>query len=204
MKRNIYSAIVIGYALFNIVILIYFQAYENKSLYKESDYSSESKGSNLNEELDKDEVMNSGDLSKLEIDKSDNEFNRQRTYINNNKQEQLKSLDEISAEIAIPENLEFDSYNKKMREQNKVMRVSTDEIIDNLTTVEKGKIMILCKELDDEDYNNINKYLSYTNEKLGVKKTLDVLEKKVDKKKIDEVKKIFSKYIDMDKVEKGD
>ncbi len=81
------------------------------------------------------------------------------------------------------------------------MKVPPEELIDELTISEKAKIIGICKELNEEDYSEINEFLTYNNERLAVLRTLNVIERKVDEEQIEELKKIFSKYIDMDKVE---
>lgn len=85
-------------------------------------------------------------------------------------------------------------------QNTKVFKVTADEIISDLNSLEKAKILWVCRKLTKEEYNDIEEYLSYSNEKIGVMKVYDILEKKLDEDSLEEVKEIFSKYIDTEKV----
>jgi len=153
--------------------------------YKETNSSEESNEKNKSE----DECVTTKDLDK------------KRAEANRKRQNQLNEIYETDIGIVNVDEIDFNKYNKEIREKNKVMKVPAEEIINKLTISEKAKIMSICKRLDDDDYSEINEFLTYKNERLAVLRTLNVIESKVDETGVEELKKIFSKYIDMNKVE---
>ncbi|MEG1256495.1 hypothetical protein [Clostridium sp.] len=212
MKRNTYSMIVVIYTILNIILLINFNEYQENDLEEKNNnqytYKDELKLERISEEARLKESKgvegsNEEEIQPRESSINDN-YNKKSIEATSKNQEQLKSLYKSDSEIVKIDDLQLDKYNKEICEKNKVMKTSTDEMIKDLSAVEKGKIMLICKELTEEDYEDITEYLSYNNERLAVMRTLDVLESKVEKKKVDQIKEIFSKYIDMSKVEGKD
>lgn len=214
MNRKGYSVIIILYTIVNIIALVSFNISNENLYYKEENKvisKSSEKAENYNKEIttgiekENMDANTSQDLIKNngvnETSVSDEELKKRRIEANRERQNQLNQIYKSDNEIVKTDEIEFDKYNKQVKEKNKVMKVPPEELIDELTISEKAKIIGICKELNEEDYSEINEFLTYNNERLAVLRTLNVIERKVDEEQIEELKKIFSKYIDMDKVE---
>lgn len=214
MNRKGYSVIIILYTIVNIIALVSFNISNENLDYKEENKviaKSSEKAENYNKEIttgiekENMDANTSQDLIKNngvnETSVSDEELKKRRIEANRERQNQLNQIYKSDNEIVKTDEIEFDKYNKQVKEKNKVMKVPPEELIDELTISEKAKIISICKELNEEDYSEINEFLTYNNERLAVLRTLNVIERKVDEEQIEELKKIFSKYIDMDKVE---
>lgn len=214
MNRKGYSVIIILYTIVNIIALVSFNISNEYLDYKEENKviaKSSEKAENYNKEItngiekENMDANTSQDLIKNngvnETIVSDEELKKRRIQANRERQNQLNQIYKSDNEIVKIDEIEFDKYNKQVKEKNKVMKVPPEELIDELTISEKAKIIGICKELNEEDYSEINEFLTYNNERLAVLRTLNVIERKVDEEQIEELKKIFSKYIDMDKVE---
>lgn len=214
MNRKGYSVIIILYTIVNIIALVSFNISNENLDYKEENKviaKSSEKAENYNKEIttgiekENMDANTSQDLIKNngvnETIVSDEELKKRRIEANRERQNQLNQIYKSDNEIVKIDEIEFDKYNKQVKEKNKVMKVPPEELIDELTISEKAKIISICKELNEEDYSEINEFLTYNNERLAVLRTLNVIERKVDEEQIEELKKIFSKYIDMDKVE---
>jgi len=214
MNRKGYSVIIILYTIVNIIALVSFNISNENLDYKEENKviaKSSEKAENYNKEIttgiekENMDASTSQDLIKNngvnETIVSDEELEKRRIEANRERQNQLNQIYKSDNEIVKIDEIEFDKYNKQVKEKNKVMKVPPEELIDELTISEKAKIIGICKELNEADYSEINEFLTYNNERLAVLRTLNVIERKVDEEQIEELKKIFSKYIDMDKVE---
>ncbi|HCO74733.1 MAG TPA: hypothetical protein DIT16_07775 [Clostridium sp.] len=214
MNRKGYSVIIILYTIVNIIALVSFNISNENLDYKEENKviaESNEKVENYNKEIttgiekENMDANTSQDLIKNngvnETIVSDEELEKRRIQANREMQNQLNQIYKSDNEIVKFDEIEFDEYNKQVKEKNKVMKVPPEELIDELTISEKAKIIGICKELNEEDYSEINEFLTYNNERLAVLRTLNVIERKVDEEQIEELKKIFSKYIDMNKVE---
>ena len=206
MDRKKYSIFIILYTIFNIGVLIgardYINEingsdynYEGQEKLKEIDTNKNSKANiyenkikdyneNKNENLVKNNPEN--EISLYQIDKS-------------NKEKSYESDEALSSHSDRYYN--GSSKNRNSSTQgNKVFKVTAEEIISDLNTIEKAKILWVCRKLTKEEYNEIEEYLSYSNEKVGVMKVYRILENKLDEDSLEEVKEIFSKYIDTEKV----
>ncbi len=214
MNRKGYSVIIILYTIVNIIALVSFNISNENLYYKEENKviaKSSEKAENYNKEIttgiekENMDANTSQDLIKNngvnETSVSDEELKKRRIEANRERQNQLNQIYKSDNEIVKTDEIEFDKYNKQVKEKIKVMKVPPEELIDELTISEKAKIIGICKALNEEDYSEINEFLTYNNERLAVLRTLNVIERKVDEEQIEELKKIFSKYIDMDKVE---
>jgi len=214
MNRKGYSVIIILYTIVNIIALVSFNISNENLYYKEENKviaKSSEKAESYNKEIttgiekENMDANTSQDLIKNngvnETSVSDEELKKRRIEANRERQNQLNQIYKSDNEIVKTDEIEFDKYNKQVKEKNKVMKVPPEELIDELTISEKAKIIGICKALNEEDYSEINEFLTYNNERLAVLRTLNVIERKVDEEQIEELKKIFSKYIDMDKVE---
>lgn len=214
MNRKGYSVTIILYTIVNIIALVSFNISNENLDYKEENKviaKSSEKAENYNKEIttgiekENTDANTSRDLIKNngvnETIVSDEELKKRRIQANRERQNQLNQIYKSDNEIVKIDEIEFDKYNKQVKEKNKVMKVPPEELIDELTISEKAKIIGICKDLNEEDYSEINEFLTYNNERLAVLRTLNVIERKVNEEQIEELKKIFSKYIDMDKVE---
>ncbi len=214
MNRKGYSVTIILYTIVNIIALVSFNISNENLDYKEENKviaKSSEKAENYNKEIttgiekENMDANTSRDLIKNngvnETIVSDEELKKRRIQANRERQNQLNQIYKSDNEIVKIDEIEFDKYNKQVKEKNKVMKVPPEELIDELTISEKAKIIGICKDLNEEDYSEINEFLTYNNERLAVLRTLNVIERKVNEDQIEELKKIFSKYIDMDKVE---
>ncbi|MBE6060829.1 MULTISPECIES: hypothetical protein [unclassified Clostridium] len=214
MNRKGYSVTIILYTIVNIIALVSFNISNENLDYKEENKviaKSSEKAENYNKEIttgiekENMDANTSRDLIKNngvnETIVSDEELKKRRIQANRERQNQLNQIYKSDNEIVKIDEIEFDKYNKQVKEKNKVMKVPPEELIDELTISEKAKIIGICKDLNEEDYSEINEFLTYNNERLAVLRTLNVIERKVNEEQIEELKKIFSKYIDMDKVE---
>ncbi len=214
MNRKGYSVTIILYTIVNIIALVSFNISNENLDYKEENKviaKSSEKAENYNKEIttgiekENTDANTSQDLIKNngvnETIVSDEELKKRRIQANRERQNQLNQIYKSDNEIVKIDEIEFDKYNKQVKEKNKVMKVPPEELIDELTISEKAKIIGICKDLNEEDYSEINEFLTYNNERLAVLRTLNVIERKVNEEQIEELKKIFSKYIDMDKVE---
>lgn len=210
MNRKLYSVIIVSYTILNIIALVSFninsslESKEINNIYKESEAYNDVKNS-LNEQEDhKDNNIleeKSDDIQVKDEGVSNKAMEEQRVKANREREYRLSKTYENDSQIAKVDEADFDKYNKEIKEKNKVMKVPADELINKLTISEKAKIMGICKELDENDYSEITEFLTYKNERLAVMRTLNVIENKVDEEEVEELKKIFSKYIDMKKVE---
>jgi hypothetical protein len=98
---------------------------------------------------------------------------------------------------------EFDSYNIEQRKRNQVIKVPVNDLISHLSLSEKGKLLAMSQKFKEDDYAKFQEFLGYKNQKFGIRKALEILEDNLSNKQVQEVKDIFSKYIDMDIVEEG-
>ena len=215
MNRKIYSVIIVIYTILNIAALVIFninndnfnsndvniaisknnkksEIYDNEDI--SMDTPKEYKDTNIPQDLD--EENKNEDKGALTEDLS-----KKRTQANREKQNQLNKIYESDSEIIKTDEIELDKHNKMVIEKSKVMKIPVDELENNLTILEKAKIVSICKDLNDKDYSEINEFLTYKDERLAVLRTLNVIESKIDEEQVEELKQIFSKYIDMDKVE---
>ena len=217
MNRKVYSVVVILYTIINITALVSFNINNDNLNYKDVN-NTISKNNEENEIYNnKDSSLNTQekyeDTNSLEESNGKNkiedecvttkDLDKKRTEANRKRQNQLNEIYETDIGIVNVDEIDFNKYNKEIREKNKVMKVPAEEIINKLTISEKAKIMSICKRLDDNDYSEINELLTYKNERLAVLRTLNVIESKVDEAGVEELKGIFSKYIDMNKVERN-
>lgn len=198
MNRRKYSIFVIMYTIFNIGLLI-----------GAGDYIQQAYKSEYNEEKQVNSIE-VNDNSKNEVITEENQ-NKNENLTQNNAENEISTADRektnmqnkhISDDGILNYSKSYSSASTRnsSTQNNKVFKVTADEIISDLNPVEKAKILWVCRKLTKEEYNEIEEYLSYNNEKLGIMKVYGILEKKLDDESLEEVKEIFSKYIDIDKV----
>ncbi|WP_346939648.1 hypothetical protein [uncultured Clostridium sp.] len=214
MNRKGYSVTIILYTIVNIAALVSFNINNENLNYKEENKviaKSYEKDESYNKETPTDiqkkhiDANTSQDSVKSDATKEsavlDEDLAKRGIQDNGEKQNKLNEIYKSDNEIVKADEIEFDKYNKEIKEKSKVMKVPAEELVNKLTFSEKAKIMSICKELNEEDYSEISEFLTYNDERLAVLRTLNVIESKVDEDQIEELKEIFSKYIDMDKVE---
>jgi len=214
MNRKGYSVTIILYTIVNIAALVSFNINNENLNYKEENKvisKSYEKDESYNKETPTDiqkkyiDTNTSQDSVKSDATKEsvvlDEDLAKRGIQDNGEKQNKLNEIYKSDNEIVKGDEVEFDKYDKEIKEKSKVMKVPAEELINELTFSEKAKIMSICKELNEEDYSDISEFITYNDERLAVLRTLNVIENKVDEEQIEELKKIFSKYIDMDKVE---
>jgi len=214
MNRKGYSVTIILYTIVNIAALVSFNINNENLNYKEENKviaKSYEKDESYNKETPTDiqkeyiDANTSQDSVKSDATKEsvvlDEDLAKRGIQDNGEKQNKLNEIYKSDNEIVKGGEVEFDKYDKEIKEKSKVMKVPAEELINELTFSEKAKIMSICKELNEEDYSEISEFITYNDERLAVLRTLNVIENKVDEEQIEELKKIFSKYIDMDKVE---
>jgi len=112
--------------------------------------------------------------------------------------------DEVDENVEIIVEGEFDSYNIEQRKKNSVIKVPPEEIETALSINDKVKLFTMSDKIPKEEQNKISDYLQYKNQKIGVRKSLDVLKNYLSEKELYEVKNIARKFIDMDTVENTD
>lgn len=214
MNRKGYSVTIILYTIVNITALMSLNISNENLNYKEENKviaKSNEKDENYNKEIPTDiqkeyiDANTSQDSAKSDETKEsvvlDEDLVRRRIQANREIQNKPNEIYKSDNEIVKADEIEFEKYNKEIKEKSKVMKVPAEELVNKLTFSEKAKIMSICKELNEEDYSEISEFLTYNDERLAVLRTLNVIENKVDEDQIEELKEIFSKYIDMDKVE---
>jgi hypothetical protein len=117
----------------------------------------------------------------------------------------FEEFHELENEVAIINNVneQFDSYNIEQRKKNQVIKVPINDIMLYLSLKDKGILLSISKNLEKSDYEKFQEYLSYKNQKIGVRRALEIIEEKLTEKEANEIKGIFSRYIDMNTVEEG-
>lgn len=221
MKKTFYSTIIIVYSIICIYIMLEHNVpnkdinhnitivkkdqkesleKEEKNIWDESTESAvnNSKGKNEEELVSS---YNSRDLIQGNDSGSDSDTYKKDKSVSimRNTMEELSELensDKITGE--------FDAYNIEKRKKNQVIKVPVEEISSYLSLEEKAKILSVSRKLKEEDFNRFQEYLSYKNQKIGVRQAMAILEERLTAKQVSEVKEIFSKYIDMGTVENKD
>lgn len=221
MKKTFYSTIIIVYSIICIYIMLEHNVpnkdinhnitivkkdqkesleKEQKNIWDESTESAvnNSKGKNEEELVSS---YNSRDLIQGNDSGSDSDTYKKDKSVSimRNTMEELSELensDKITGE--------FDAYNIEKRKKNQVIKVPVEEISSYLSLEEKAKILSVSRKLKEEDFNRFQEYLSYKNQKIGVRQAMAILEERLTAKQVSEVKEIFSKYIDMGTVENKD
>ncbi|WP_017413498.1 hypothetical protein [Clostridium tunisiense] len=221
MKKTFYSTIIIVYSIICIYIMIehnvpnkdinhnitIVKKEQKESLEKDKknvwDESTESAVNNSKGRNEEELVSsyNSRDLIQGNDDESDSDSYKKDKSVSimRNTMEELSELensDKITGE--------FDAYNIEQRKKNQVIKVPVEEISSYLSLEEKAKILSVSRKLKEEDLNRFQEYLSYKNQKIGVRQAMAILEERLTAKQVSEVKEIFSKYIDMGTVENKD
>lgn len=212
MKRIFYSLIVVTYSVICIYIMTNYNV-PNKNINhnitvvkKQQDEiqmngktieDKEIKESNAKEEqsVSSYTISNPNEDSDGEINSHDYRKRKSIDMIRDSMEElsQMENEDEIKGE--------FDAYNIEQRKKNQVIKVPIEDLVSYLSLEEKAKILSLSKKLTKEDFEKFQEYLSYKNQKIGVRRALEILEQRMSSKQVSEIKEIFSKYIDMNTVE---
>ena len=154
-----------------------------------------------NKQINNDNEIKKSDDTKEAIDEKANES--RRWYIENKNKEIMKDYSLEDYEVTEEElDVEFDTYNKRENELNKhVIKKEPDEIVSALSLQEKTKLMKYFSKVPKKEYDNLEEYLSYTNQRAGVRKIMNVLEKYLSNDEMEETKEIMSDYVDIRRVE---
>lgn len=208
MNKKFYSVIVIIYSALCIYIMINYKVPNedvNKdiTLVKKQQEESSDKNSN-NTYVNTKETIKNNDSNATKNDiqvKGFNEYSRSKTrkIVDDNLNETYKLAHEDSGINSI--NGEFDSFNTEQRKKNQVIKVPVDEIVSCLSLSEKGKLFTISRKLSNEDYIKFQEYLGYKNQKIGMRKALEIIEAKLPQEEVEEVKTILSKFMDMEVIE---
>jgi hypothetical protein len=160
---------------------------------------------NAKEDSSEDTVAsyNSKDISQItgSLDPRNYKKNKGIEIFQNN----INSVSEVQNEHSFQDEIkgEFDSYNIEQRKRNQVIKIPIGDLMSHLSLNEKGKLMAISTRFKEDDYEKFEEYLGYKNQKVGVRKALEVLEEKLPPKQVEEIKEILSKYIDMKVVEEN-
>jgi len=205
MKRKIYSFIVILYTIFTICIFKFYATDKKHEEIMPNIFNRE------NIMIDNDQIFGiheendeHKELEKEEkIEKNIQMHNSKSRFNDMNLDTKLFS-DEVDENVEIIVEGEFDSYNIEQRKKNSVIKVPPEEIETALSINDKVKLFTMSDKIPKEEQNKISDYLQYKNQKIGVRKSLDVLKNYLSEKELYEVKNIARKFIDMDTVENTD
>jgi hypothetical protein len=206
MKRKICSSIVILCTIFTICILKFYATDKRDEEIVSNILNSENVEIDNNQTFDihgKNELHKEKDLRKEKLEKNI-EIDDNKSKISDRDLNTKLFLDEAddSAEVIVEG--EFDSYNIEQRKKNSVIKMPPEEIETALSINDKVKLFSVSDKIPKEEQNKISDYLQYKNQKIGVRKSLDVLKNYLSEKELYEVKKIARKFIDMDTVENTD
>lgn len=205
MKRKIYSFIVILYTIFTICIFKFYATDKKNEEIVSNIFNRENimtdndqifgihEENDEHKELEKEEKIQKN----IQMDNSKSKFNDM------NLDTKLFS-DEVDENVEVIIEGEFDSYNIEQRKKNSVIKVPPEEIETALSINDKVKLFTMSDKIPKEEQNKISDYLQYKNQKIGVRKSLDVLKNYLSEKELYEVKNIARKFIDMDTVENTD
>ncbi len=205
MKRKIYSFIVILYTIFTICIFKFYATdkkneeivsniFNRENIMIDNDQISGIHEKNdEHKELEKEEKIQKN----IQMDNSKSKFNDMNL-------DTKLFLDEVDENVEVIVEGEFDSYNIEQRKKNSVIKVPPEEIETALSINDKVKLFTMSDKIPKEEQNKISDYLQYKNQKIGVRKSLDVLKNYLSEKELYEVKNIARKFIDMDTVENTD
>ena len=92
------------------------------------------------------------------------------------------------------------NYIAKQQAQS-VFKVSTNRIVESLTTTDKIKLLYISFQIGKDNYKKVEEYLNASEAEEGVIKALKLLKEDLSEKEYQKVRKIAGKFIDMDAVE---
>lgn len=206
MKRKIYSFIVILYTIFTICIFKFYATDKRDEEIVSNIFNRDNIMIN-NDQIfsihEKNEIHKEKDLEEEKLEKNI-EIDNNNSKFNGRNLDTKLSLDEVDENTEVIVEGEFDSYNIEQRKKNSVIKIQPEEIETALSINDKVKLFTMSDKIPKEEQNKISDYLQYKNQKIGVRKSLDVLKNYLSEKELYEVKKIARKFIDMDTVENAD
>ena len=209
MNRKFYSIIVIIYSLICIYIMSNYKL-PNKDVNKDitlvKKQQEESNTNSSYKNIKSKENLKNNDTNNIENEsgiKDFSEYSKSKTkeIVEDNLDETYKLTHEDSGISEIKG--EFDSFNTEMRKKNQVIKVPVEEIVSCLSLSEKGKLFTISRKLSNEEYDKFQEYLGYKNQKIGMRKALEIIEAKLPQDEVEEVKAILSKFMDMELIENG-
>lgn len=202
MKKRLYSLFIITFSILDIIFMIKICDFEkNKYELDESNNIINCEDIQLNgEESSLDD--NRSEVNIQEKINDDKKTSENKAELNEGR---LKHFNGASPRYETDQEIKNSTQDEidiaAIKENNKVLKVPISKIEKSLTLAEKAKILTMCKKLSEKDYKYIAQYANYENEKIAVSKTLDILENRLTEEQIEEVKEIFSNYIDFSKLE---
>jgi hypothetical protein len=138
---------------------------------------------------------------KREDEKNSSNSNVNSSNISVEKNNKSKDIRHDIYLIKRADSLENYYYDNKENEQS-VFKVSTGQIKEDLTNFDKIKLLHVSMKLAKEDYEKVKEYLYAQNAEDGVLKALKLLQENLPKEEYEKVRKIASKFIDMDAAER--
>jgi len=209
MNRKFYSIIVIIYSAICIYIMSNYKLPNrdvNKDITLVKKQQEESNTNNSYKNIKSKENLKNYDTNNIENESAIKDFSKYskaktKEIVEGNLDETYKLTYEDSGINEIKG--EFDSFNTEMRKKNQVIKVPVEEIVSCLSLSEKGKLFTISRKLSNEEYDKFQEYLGYKNQKIGMRKALEIIEAKLPQDEVEEVKAILSKFMDMEVIENG-
>lgn len=176
----------------------------------------------LNIILDNDSYINNPKEMTIiikEIESSSNEINNsstEKSKIKTNEVEEnsiIKHNEETSDKEAlriakqeyfmgVGDGEEVYNVNSDLDNCKSVFKVDSRTIVNNLSMMDKLKLLSISSKLSKTDYKKVDGYLKEDNAEEGVKKAYRVLKEKLNDNDMNKIKDILERYIDVEVIEK--
>ncbi len=220
MRKKVLSFIVILCTTICVSIMIYSNRVDNKensvkdkvqvlnkkqNMEKKNIADQEKKQSNKKEDSNKaNQELNSKNTNKSSITMTDNYKKDKMDRIKENVEEDKEDFfsqycdkDEKKSEVS---NSKTENKNASNSEKDvTVFKVAKSKIKDNLTLLDKEKLLSISSKLSAVDYEKIKKYLEHGSDE-DVKSTIKLLKERLSYKDYEKVKEIAEKFINMEAV----
>jgi hypothetical protein len=224
MRKKVLSFIVILCTTICVSIMIYSNKMDNKensvkdkvqvlnkkqNMEKKNIVDQEKKQSSKKEDSNKaNPELNSKNTNKSSITMTDSYKKDKMDRIKENMEEdkedffsQSYAKDEKKSEV---NNSKTDNENENKNVSNSekdvpVFKVAKSKIKDNLTLLDKEKLLSISSKLSAVDYEKIKKYLEHGSDE-DVKSTIKLLKERLSYKDYEKVKEIAEKFINMEAV----
>lgn len=92
--------------------------------------------------------------------------------------------------------------NSELDNCKSVFKVDSRTIVNNLSMMDKLKLLSISSKLSKTDYKKVDGYLKEDNAEEGVKKAYKVLKEKLNDNDMNKIKDILERYIDVEVIEK--
>lgn len=134
-------------------------------------------------------------------EKSKNESQENKENSNENITENIQSERESKNLHEDTSEYEGDCGGEREKDVS-VFKVDNSKIVSSLTLGEKTTLLYIGNRLEKEDFNKLTKVLNDKNHEKAVINAYELLKDKLSSKDFEKVKKILSKYIDLEIIEK--